>query len=188
MAKSFIFLVKSVLGNFYRNLAIFIWSHWVHHPPPPLREKEKCNGVMSTKQDGVGFVLEWESEKENVFEAVRLWEPFMSCTHPSWATSAARVNERERERERVSVRRRNQFCKQGGVFLCLWSPSVSAYRGVSVSKLLWDFYGSTDDTLWTFRTPRSCTYLMLLGIYFLSNIAWFLTNKNVQRLNRWRRV
>ena len=99
-----------------------------------------------------------------------------------------RVWTRERERERVSVRRRNQFCKQGGVFLCLWSPSVSAYRGVSVSKLLWDFYGSTDDTLWTFRTPRSCTYLMLLGIYFLSNIAWFLKNKNVQRLNRWRRV
>ena len=28
MSKSFIFLVKSILGNFYRHLAIFIWSHW----------------------------------------------------------------------------------------------------------------------------------------------------------------
>ena len=26
-SKSFIFLVKSFLGNFYRHLAIFIWSH-----------------------------------------------------------------------------------------------------------------------------------------------------------------
>ena len=26
--KSVIFLVKSFLGNFYRHLAIFIWSHW----------------------------------------------------------------------------------------------------------------------------------------------------------------
>ena len=26
--KSFIFLVKSFLGNFYRHLAIFYWSHW----------------------------------------------------------------------------------------------------------------------------------------------------------------
>ena len=28
--KSIIFLVKSFLGNFYRNLAIFFWSHWPH--------------------------------------------------------------------------------------------------------------------------------------------------------------
>ena len=28
MSKSFIFLVKSYLGNFYRYLAIFIWSHF----------------------------------------------------------------------------------------------------------------------------------------------------------------
>ena len=29
VSKSFIFLVKSYLGNFYRHLTIFIWSHWV---------------------------------------------------------------------------------------------------------------------------------------------------------------
>ena len=29
MSKSFIFLVKPFLGNFYRHLAIFIWSHWL---------------------------------------------------------------------------------------------------------------------------------------------------------------
>ena len=29
MSKSIIFLVKSFLGNFYRHLAIFFWSHWV---------------------------------------------------------------------------------------------------------------------------------------------------------------
>ena len=28
MLKSVIFLVKSFLGNFYRHLAIFFWSHW----------------------------------------------------------------------------------------------------------------------------------------------------------------
>ena len=28
--KSIIFLVKSHLGNFYRNLAIFFWLHWQH--------------------------------------------------------------------------------------------------------------------------------------------------------------
>ena len=28
VSKSIIFLVKSFLGNFYRHLAIFIWSHW----------------------------------------------------------------------------------------------------------------------------------------------------------------
>ena len=28
VSKSLIFLVKSFLGNFYRHLAIFIWSHW----------------------------------------------------------------------------------------------------------------------------------------------------------------
>ena len=27
---SFIFLVKSFLGNFHRHLAIFYWSHWQH--------------------------------------------------------------------------------------------------------------------------------------------------------------
>ena len=27
--KSIIFIVKSFLGNFYRHLAIFIWSHWL---------------------------------------------------------------------------------------------------------------------------------------------------------------
>ena len=28
LSKSFIFLVKPFLGNFYRHLAIFFWSHW----------------------------------------------------------------------------------------------------------------------------------------------------------------
>ena len=28
VSKSFIFLVNSCLGNFYRHLTIFIWSHW----------------------------------------------------------------------------------------------------------------------------------------------------------------
>ena len=28
MSKSFIFLVNTLLGNFYRHLAIYIWSHW----------------------------------------------------------------------------------------------------------------------------------------------------------------
>ena len=28
VSKSFIFLVKSFLGHFYRHLAIFYWSHW----------------------------------------------------------------------------------------------------------------------------------------------------------------
>ena len=28
VSKSFIFLVKPFLGDFYRHLAIFIWSHW----------------------------------------------------------------------------------------------------------------------------------------------------------------
>ena len=27
--KIYIFLVKSFLGNFYRHLALFIWSHWL---------------------------------------------------------------------------------------------------------------------------------------------------------------
>ena len=31
VSKSIIFLVKSFLGNFYRHLATFYWSHW-HHP------------------------------------------------------------------------------------------------------------------------------------------------------------
>ena len=30
MSISFIFLVKSFLGNFYRHLAIFFWSHWCY--------------------------------------------------------------------------------------------------------------------------------------------------------------
>ena len=30
MSKSIIFLVKSFLGNFYRHLAIFFWSHCLH--------------------------------------------------------------------------------------------------------------------------------------------------------------
>ena len=29
VSKSFIFQVKPFLGNFYRDLAIFIWSHWL---------------------------------------------------------------------------------------------------------------------------------------------------------------
>ena len=28
LSKSIIFLVKLFLGNFYRHLAIFFWSHW----------------------------------------------------------------------------------------------------------------------------------------------------------------
>ena len=28
VSKSIIFIVKPFLGNFYRHLAIFIWSHW----------------------------------------------------------------------------------------------------------------------------------------------------------------
>ena len=31
MSKSIIFLVESFLGNFYRHLAIFFWSHWLCH-------------------------------------------------------------------------------------------------------------------------------------------------------------
>ena len=31
LSKSFIFLVKSFLVNFYRHLAIFFWSHWSGH-------------------------------------------------------------------------------------------------------------------------------------------------------------
>ena len=34
MSKCIIFLLKSFLGNFYRHLAIFFWSHWPQ--PPPL--------------------------------------------------------------------------------------------------------------------------------------------------------
>ena len=30
LSKSFILLVKSFLGNFYRHLATFYWSHWLH--------------------------------------------------------------------------------------------------------------------------------------------------------------
>ena len=29
LSKSFILLEKSFLGNFYRHLAIFYWSHWL---------------------------------------------------------------------------------------------------------------------------------------------------------------
>ena len=29
VSKSIIFIVKPFLGNFYRHLAIFIWSHWL---------------------------------------------------------------------------------------------------------------------------------------------------------------
>ena len=32
LSKSFIFLLKSFLGNLYRYLAIFIWSHWLQIP------------------------------------------------------------------------------------------------------------------------------------------------------------
>ena len=32
VSKSLIFLVNSFLGNFYRHLAIFYWSHWSHSP------------------------------------------------------------------------------------------------------------------------------------------------------------
>ena len=35
-SKSFIFLVKSYMGNFYRHLAIFIWSHWSLCSWPPV--------------------------------------------------------------------------------------------------------------------------------------------------------
>ena len=30
VSKSFIFLVKSFSGYFYRHLATFYWSHWIH--------------------------------------------------------------------------------------------------------------------------------------------------------------
>ena len=35
LSKSLIFQVKLFLGNFYRYLAIFIWSHWIIPPHPP---------------------------------------------------------------------------------------------------------------------------------------------------------
>ena len=36
--KSFIFLVKSFLGIFYRHLEIFFWSHWSEHTNPAWRK------------------------------------------------------------------------------------------------------------------------------------------------------
>ena len=35
VSKSVIFLVKSFLGNFYRHLVIFYWSHWKVTPQEP---------------------------------------------------------------------------------------------------------------------------------------------------------
>ena len=32
VSKSLIFLVKSFMGNLYRHLAIFTWSHWLYYP------------------------------------------------------------------------------------------------------------------------------------------------------------
>ena len=41
MSKSIIFKVKSFLSNFYRHLAIFIWSHCLLHGPIWLLFKEE---------------------------------------------------------------------------------------------------------------------------------------------------
>ena len=37
VSKSIIFIVKSLLGNFYWHLAIFFWSHWL----PPISSRER---------------------------------------------------------------------------------------------------------------------------------------------------
>ena len=39
VSKAFIFLLKSFLGNFYRHLATFYWSHWLL--PPTLSAQHK---------------------------------------------------------------------------------------------------------------------------------------------------
>ena len=44
VSKSFIFLVKSFLGNFYRHLAIFIWSHWWR--PILKTDKNPCIKIL----------------------------------------------------------------------------------------------------------------------------------------------
>ena len=40
--KSIIFPVKSFLGNFYRHLAIYFWSHWLQWPSKQNKKQTKC--------------------------------------------------------------------------------------------------------------------------------------------------
>ena len=56
MLKSIIFIVKSFLGNFYRQLAIFIWSHchWPSPEPtacrsPPFSHETVGNAIASNQ-------------------------------------------------------------------------------------------------------------------------------------------
>ena len=47
VSKSFIFLVKSFLGNFYRHVAIFIWSHWLRMTGKNWRACLVCEKVQT---------------------------------------------------------------------------------------------------------------------------------------------
>ena len=55
---SFIFLIKSFLGNFYRHLAIFYKSHWslVWIPQPMLRGKIRKHVIYKKWQKNQSFV------------------------------------------------------------------------------------------------------------------------------------
>ena len=51
VSKSFIFLVKSFLGNFLRHLANFIWSHWLFICRNQLQQNKQICGLPKTFLD-----------------------------------------------------------------------------------------------------------------------------------------
>ena len=52
MSKSLIFLVKTFLGNFYRHLATFCWSHWPHSNNTNDKIKQFCTKLEGLQNIG----------------------------------------------------------------------------------------------------------------------------------------
>ena len=90
MIKSIIFLEKSFLGNFYRHLAIFFWSHW---PFATASNAASVNGhswsiavtsfydILGRLQDiGKGLELQWVESRTDLM----LWGPKerLEMAHP----------------------------------------------------------------------------------------------------------
>ena len=72
MSKSFIFQVKSFLGNFYRHLATFNWSHWSWVKALARPHVFTCTHVVSDLKNQISNIRQQSTQKQfvtrNLFE------------------------------------------------------------------------------------------------------------------------
>ena len=88
MSTSFIFLVKSFLGNFYRRSAIFFWSHWSRYESQieasqgSIPSDGNSYHLKGTKYSIRYFLRKKDNKTNNYFDLFGSKDPFKLSSIP----------------------------------------------------------------------------------------------------------